>query len=388
MELVSRKSFICLSVLICSVFLSGKQTHDSDWFDYALRAEPISFDSLDGALISRFAMQRTGTPLIYSSIVPLHTWMDRTAKTFYTLRQLSENPRLAQVKKDRQFAIKVPNIQKKGDESFTFTQRQSKLFDPSALLLPEKSTPLPDDKELNDFLSAKGSYSVSPEKQMEIIKAMLKEKSPDHPVLSLISNLPAQETSFSNNKHISTGKNLPKKPKFFVPEPPNASANNKISAESEKYLTSTTFPKNTILKLKAQKPSRDGTLKPAQASEIYLTTQDLKELLKDLTQDPAIAGEVRSVAELWAKAEKDVSRNPEIALGVKSILLSAKVGRARTDPYGQASMENLSPDDKYYVIGIDKDIETDVVTIWSKEVKVAPGENLVELSSTDIIYQE
>ena len=147
-------------------------------------------------------------------------------------------------------------------------------------------------------------------------------------------------------------------------------------------------PDRTKLNLVAHKPLRDGTLKPAQASEIYLTTQDLKELLKDMTEDPAIAGEVRSVAELWAKAEKNVSRNPEIALGVKSILLSAKVGRARTDPYGQASLENLSPDDKYFVIGIDKDIETNVVTIWSKEVEVEPGENLVELTSTDVIYQE
>ena len=144
----------------------------------------------------------------------------------------------------------------------------------------------------------------------------------------------------------------------------------------------------TFLKLQARKPSRDGTLQPAQASEIYLTTQDLRELLKDLTKDPAVAGEVRSVAELWAKAEKNVSQNPEVALGVKSILLSAKVGRARTDPYGQASLENLSPDDKYYVIGIDKDVDTNVVTIWSKEVEVAPGENLVELTSTDVIYQE
>ena len=126
---------------------------------------------------------------------------------------------------------------------------------------------------------------------------------------------------------------------------------------------------------------------PAQASEIYLTTQDLKNYsriwLKTLP-----SWWVRSVAELWAKAEKNGSQNPEIALGVKSILLSAKVGRARTDPYGQASLENLSPDDKYYVIGIDKDVDTNVVTIWSKEVEVAPGENLVELSSTDIIYQE
>ena len=39
-------------------------------------------------------------------------------------------------------------------------------------------------------------------------------------------------------------------------------------------------------------------------------------------------------------------------------------------------------------LGIDKDIETNVVTIWSKEVEVEPGENLVELTSTDVIYQE
>ena len=114
----------------------------------------------------------------------------------------------------------------------------------------------------------------------------------------------------------------------------------------------------------------------------------MKELLKDISADPVVAGEVRSVAELWAKAEKNVSQNPEVALGVKSILLSAKVGRTRTDPYGQASLENLSPDDKYFVIGIDKDVDTNVVTIWSKEVEVSPGENMVELTSTDVIYQE
>jgi hypothetical protein len=33
-------------------------------------------------------------------------------------------------------------------------------------------------------------------------------------------------------------------------------------------------------------------------------------------------------------------------------------------------------------------VDTNVVTIWSKEVEVEPGENLVELTSTDVIYQE
>ena len=42
---------------------------------------------------------------------------------------------------------------------------------------------------------------------------------------------------------------------------------------------------------------------------------------------------------------KDSSSNPDIALGVKSILLQAKVGKARTDPFGQAELNDVSPDD-------------------------------------------
>ena len=103
---------------------------------------------------------------------------------------------------------------------------------------------------------------------------------------------------------------------------------------------------------------------------------------------PAVAGELKSVAELWAKAEKNASQAPEVALGVKSILLQAKVSKARTDPYGEASLRGVQPDEKYYLIGIDKDVFSNVVTIWSKEVEVQPGENMVELSSSDVIYQE
>ena len=85
---------------------------------------------------------------------------------------------------------------------------------------------------------------------------------------------------------------------------------------------------------------------------------------------------------------KNRHSNPEVALSVKSILLQAKVGKALTDPFGHAALENLPPDDKYYLIGIDKDPDTNVVTIWSKEVEVNPGENLVELSPNDVIYQD
>jgi len=276
-------------------------------------------------------------------------------------------------------------------------EREKKLFDTSLLLVPQNSNPLPSDDQLKAFLEEGRQRYTPPIDPKEIIDNLLKDEYADHPVVSLLNESPdvkkvlksesfqlGKSSLFSSAKVALQAGSPSRNPVAFtgsLPEPPSALEYREETAnQSNTGLTS--------LKLQARKPSRDGTLKPAQASEIYLTTQDLKELLKDLTKDPAVAGEVRSVAELWAKAEKNVSQNPEVALGVKSILLSAKVGRARTDPYGQASLENLSPDDKYYVIGIDKDVDTNVVTIWSKEVEVAPGENLVELTSTDVIYQE
>jgi hypothetical protein len=143
-----------------------------------------------------------------------------------------------------------------------------------------------------------------------------------------------------------------------------------------------------VLKLKASKPTPDGKVLPAQASDFYLTTRDLRELLKHMDVDRELAGETKSVAEIWAHAEKNLDTDPEVALSVKSVLLQAKVGRTRTNPFGEASLSGLPPDDKYFLIGIDKDEKTNVVTIWSKEVEVNPGENVVELSSSDVIYQD
>ena len=77
-----------------------------------------------------------------------------------------------------------------------------------------------------------------------------------------------------------------------------------------------------------------------------------------------------------------------IRRSVKSVIIRAKVRKAMTDPFGQASLKNLSPDDTYFIIGLDQDPETEVVTIWSKQVDVAPGENSIELSSKDVIYHK
>ena len=147
-------------------------------------------------------------------------------------------------------------------------------------------------------------------------------------------------------------------------------------------------PAGSILKLKASVPLPDGGVRPAQASEVYVTTKNVAELLSELDLEDAVAGEVSSLVEIWGAAEKDRRAHPKVALDVKSILLKAKVRRTRTDPYGKAAVAGLSPDEKYYLIGVDKDVETQVVTIWSKEVKVTPGENEVELTARDVIFNK
>jgi len=167
------------------------------------------------------------------------------------------------------------------------------------------------------------------------------------------------------------------KPRINIPEAPSYPSNTtSVSSGSDQ----------TVLKFKASKKASNGDQAPAQASDFYVTTQNLGELFKDLGAEQAVAGKVKSVAEMWAQAEK--SSDPEIVYGIKSILLQAKVGKTRTDAFGQAAVQGIKPSDKYYLIGIEKDDVTNQITIWSKEVEVTPGENMIELSSNDVIYQE
>ena len=216
--------------------------------------------------------------------------------------------------------------------------------------------------------------------------------------MDYLTKIISKENEFNNESSVSQVRKplentdlarskLPGKPEVdmvSIPLPP----------PMEEFKSSRSIPSNvasnskSVLRFKATVPMSQGSSRPAQASDFYLTTQNLQELLGELKIDRAVAGEVRSFAEIWARAEKDSISNPEIALGVKSILLEAKVGKTRTDPFGKAELNGVSPDDQYYLIGIDKDINSGVVTIWSKNIEVAPGENMVELTSNDVIYQD
>lgn len=369
-----------------------------DWFHSSIVQVPHRMDDLGGDRIVELSNSKTSAPLIFPKTVSIFERMDASLPKFYSLAELASNPALQPFYRfHSNFAEEITNPVAENSKSLQVSDREKQLFDTSLLLVPKESNPLPSDDQLKAFLEEGRQRYTPPVNPKEIIDNLLKDEYANHPVISLLNESPEVKKVLKSESFNKSTDGLFNSASLALNRTPRRSSTSNYQSvlpEPPSYSLATQFEEvsnedgPTSLKLKAHKPSRDGTLRPAQASEIYLTTQDLKELLKDMTRDPAIAGEVRSVAELWAKAEKNVSHNPEIALGVKSILLSAKVGRARTDPYGQASLENLSPDDKYFVIGIDKDVDTNVVTIWSKEVEVVPGENLVELSSTDIIYQE
>ena len=365
-----------------------------EWFSSPLLDVPVRMDELSGDRIVELTAEKFSTPLFYPKSVSVFERMDGSLPKFYLLEQLARNPGLIPLPKKQSTRYPGSVGRNQQNVELNVADRERQLFDTSLLLVPKRSSPLPSDDDLKAFLAQGQRKYVSPVDSKDIIDNLLKDEYADHPVISLLNDSPEVKKVLKSESFNQGKQSLFNSASSALQSSPTVQASSYLSPPQplagvkKASLQDLQFDGRTFLTLQARKPSRDGTMQPAQASEIYLTTQDLKELLKGIGSDPVVAGEVRSVAEMWAKAEKNVSQNPEIALGVKSILLSAKVGRARTDPYGNASMDNVSPDDKYFVIGIDKDVETNVVTIWSKEVDVEPGENLVELSSTDVIYQE
>ena len=99
-----------------------------------------------------------------------------------------------------------------------------------------------------------------------------------------------------------------------------------------------------VLKLRASKPSGNGKLIPAQASQFYLTTQNLNDLLKGLSSGIGDCRRSSIRCGNLGKSGKKSSFEPRSRFtSVKSILLQAKVGKALTDPFGHAPWKICRP---------------------------------------------
>jgi hypothetical protein len=381
-----RSPHIIVSKFLISFFISGSSvlgTSISLADNLVNMQEPLRMDDLDDYGLFSNPGSEIPYPLIYPAEISIFNLLDSANPTFQSLEDLGKLPvrnKFEQIKNGRidytrkSFKAKPSNPTAFGENN-----------DPVVKFI--KSSPehsLPTDDELQTFLKngVKNNSKVTNANELNAGNSSSDKtfaefrNEAESSIISQIFKRSSQKSKPSQTK---------KELVTSVPTPPVQSS---LAPPSSNPPKSEARPSASTLKFKAHKPNHNGKLEPAQASEFYLTTQNLNDLLQNMDAGPAVAGELKSVAELWAKAEKNASQAPEVALGVKSILLQAKVSKARTDPYGEASLRGVQPDEKYYLIGIDKDVLSNVVTIWSKEVEVQPGENMVELSSSDVIYQE
>lgn len=401
------KKFLALLLIFNASFpeqeaSAGEFDFSFEEFSFTYLTPPIRFEELNGAMIVELANKRGFMPIIYPRRESLYHWLDYGNRDLLTLEQLIDDPLLFKkpkplIKKNLFISQKIHEIAIEGPEDLLADQSDdpvdraggSEIRD---LVVNPASVPRASDREFQAFLD-NDEESLLP-KHGDKPLARLVRQSHD---LGRVE-LPFASSNLSGHARekvppLDQEAQIYSDPKLLeeYERRVNASTLGRINSvkRNRQWIYSSSdriLPGN--LKLKASKRMSDGKVLPAQASDFYLTTQDLRALLKDTDVGHALAGEVSSVAEIWAHAEKNLSTNPEIALSVKSILLQAKVGRARTNPFGEASLKDLPPDEKYYLIGIDKDQKTNVVTIWSKEVEVNSGDNVVELSSSDVIYQD
>ena len=343
---------------------------------------PIRNVAMDGSMIAYISRNPTAVPLFFPKLVPIFSFIDKGNTKFFTLEELSKNPRLGPRPVFRQGSPKYYANTPEEKEDKKVSSLENRLRELEAKLLETQSKPVhrPNDDELQAFI-LEGNEHLSQEQRLAYLSRVISEAkqntpSTPNPSVAITRPLSSPDRFTRNDETPPDFLSIPVPPTFEDSYSPTS-----VNSYDQKL-------NKSILKFKASVPTPQGTERPAQASEFYLTTRNLHDLLSDLNLNRALAGEVKSVAELWAHAEKDSSANPEIALGVKSILLQAKVGKARTDPFGKAELDGVSPNDGYFLIGIDKDDQTGVVTIWSKHIEVAPGENMVELTTNDVIYHE
>jgi len=391
-------SFWCLGALLFAKNTVSAQDSSGEFLTNSALEWPLRMDDLDGPTIRDYRQRSFRAPLLFPVPFDPFARIDAGDSSFISLRRLRSNPSLA-----GKFPRKLPkvfgivdleSIKKMPSASVATTSPSSALAERvrqiEQLLLGTVSPKVarPGDDQLAAFLD---KDDVTLHEQAEELANLLEKLS----------------TKPSEVKRLVQAVPSPKLTDVLVPEPPTrpllpnlrGSAfrfQNNLPPTAERTLSDLGFkaegrsesPLGSILKLSANVNLPNGSVRPAQASEFYVTTRNVQELLSKLKLEDAVAGEVSTLIDLWGRAEKDKAAYPEIALGVKSILLEAKVRKTRTDPYGKAAVVGLSPDEKYFLIGVDKDLETEVVTIWSKEVHVNPGENEVELTAKDVIFRK
>ncbi len=400
-HLIEIRQFAYIFLFVGAFFLSENIVFSQEEFgefsnDSALEL-PLRMNDLDGPTIRDYRLRAFRPPLLFPVPFDPFELIDSGDPSFISLRLLRRNPSLA-----GKFPRKLPKVFGIVDpESIKNTPSVSNAVSSTNMELSERVR-----KIEQQLLGTVGPKVVRPGDD-QLAAFLDKDEVNLHRQAEELSNLLEKLSARPIKVEPKVRTPPPTLSDVLVPEPPTLApmpnlrgsafrsvndlsppVENALSGLGFKSDESTETPLGSILKLSAKVNLPNGEVRPAQASEFYVTTRNVQELLSQLQLQDAVAGEVSTLIDLWGRAEKNKAAYPEIALGVKSILLEAKVRRTRTDPYGKAAVAGLSPDEKYFLIGVDKDLDTEVVTIWSKEVKVSPGENEVELTAQDVIFSK
>jgi hypothetical protein len=138
-------------------------------------------------------------------------------------------------------------------------------------------------------------------------------------------------------------------------------------------VSTTNTDRGTVV-VDAKVSTRTGGIQPVKNEKFYLLDKDLEEILSDADIDDETGQGLRNAFGLSVLY-------PDRYGDVRSKALSA-IGRhtkytALTDASGKAQIKDIKPD-TYYLFGITK--TRTGFAIWSSQVSITPGQNVLNLS--------
>ena len=389
-----RKLTIC--ILSITSLLRGEDTISSlevdlEWFDSPIFHTPYRLNDLEGAMIALLAENPSPVPLLFPSLVSPFEWIDSGDPEFLSLDELCQNPSLRPPIKQYEHTYRSPFAESKDiwndsiDQDSPIVNKEEKFS--IQRLIGGNADNLPDDQQLLTFLR-QGKVQLSSEEKQKILEALFSEDEqkdfiarllkPNPTTITFESIPPAPEAAIPSAPEPVIPEIVELTvPKIEIPEAPDFSARTELP-DLEKGMA--------MIRLKVFKNSQAGVKLPAQASEFYLTSQNFLQVFQNLNEGEGFGDNLNGLAEFWANAEKNSDRDK--ILQIQSSLVRAKVGKARTNAFGQAVFSTTQSAGKYNFIGIEKDDLKNEITIWSKQAKIESGENMVELTANDVIYQE
>ena len=349
---------------------------------------PFRLDDADRLGLPAYDRLFSKPPLFYPRIANVFSWIDSAKPNWHSLQDLIDQPDLAHEAFPKLHdgdggsdLLLAPGFTRSTPDETENSENQDAV-DQYIARLTEEASNFVDENALKARMLVNPPSEEDLRKGIAFLESLRSEGQPE----SIIS--PPAPSTLNQPLPIPDPSTLPPAVSPRALSTPQVVLEPPVSPSAPGPPNDQVPPDQGTLRVAAKVPLPDGSQRPAFASEFFLTTRQLEDLLTEAIPYPSAANDVRQLIRLWAESEKRAGgKGVKLALNVKSVLIKAQVSKVLTDFKGEAELAGLEPDD-YYLIGIDKDDETGIVTIWSKPIAVGRGENLVELSLQDVVWNK